>query len=258
MLEKETKKLPRVEGTWTQSQSPYNSRLAFSLVSSPKNGRKQCITLVTCRDFIHDSIRDHVNDTRESSYYHPGVNPSIDMDKMRLLVSIAGDPEITKRSLFSGKRVLNIYENLAGWKPSVISTVKHNQYKNAWLITGPKEWMNYSAMLSMVTLILRVSVNHGPIEATNIEELSAWWKNLIEKPPSPYGDINYIVTTHDKFRILVEHYDKIFIKGYEEAYPKNTRVPFHGGGGIVSLCTYTSGLGELDERFKKIVKKYSK
>lgn len=246
-------------------------QIHFAFMSSPDNGRIQCHKWLTCRDFMNDALRAHVNEDKEfdfSSHYQYGENPAIDFDKLRLLVgfrfdtsngSRAEEKEIEefKERLFAGKRVINLYEGMAGWDKTKITTVHHStREKRVWLLTGPKEWMTSSHMISMLTLLLRISSNYGPLKIETEKDLQKCWAKLIkrhekEKAKGVYNldlDIaEYIKRGESRFPLLMKNFDKIFGSfTREELFSKNLD-NFHVGGGINSLCNYETGIKELDD-----------
>lgn len=258
-------KLIRVEAFDKETYGA-NSQIHFAFMSSPEDGRKQCHKWLTCRDFLNDAMRAHVNKDNKydfSSHYKYGENPPIDMDKLRLLVSIRfnndKDPAINKfkEKLFAGKRIINMYEDMAGWDESRITTVHHSlREKKVWLLTGPKEWMVSSHMVSMITLILRVATSYGPLDVEDEKALAKCWKALVkghekEKKGGFYAldrDLSdYIKGCEAKFPLLMKNYDKIFgnIK-QEELFPEKAE-NFHSGGGIFSLCSHGTGIKKLDD-----------
>ena len=227
------KKLVVVKG-W--GDNPYRMKsVGFSLVSSPKEGRKQCFEFVTCRDYVSDAVRAHVlDDGSVSPHYKPGMHPKIDMSKTRLLIvrdfDSDGEKADFKARLFSGKRAVNLYEKIAGWSESKITTVNHSDKSHAWLLTGPKEWMTYSNLLSMVTLILRVTSQRltSPIEFTGEKELQKVWRNVVDGHMAGH-DNSYLRTCYPWFPVLMRNYKTIFNQSLREAYQED-RGHYHGVG----------------------------
>lgn len=272
-----TKKKSRliVETYGPEGRNPYDlHRPAFSLVSSPKNGRRQCTRLLTCRDYQHEAVRAYVHSNNRLSYYHRvGEDAPMDMEKLRLLIArdfdTKEDAETFRKNLFGAKRIINFYEEVAGWAKSKITTVTYPKY--AWLLTGPKEWMSYPNLLSMVTLILRVISNHGPVEFKNNITLEREYKRIIteydeaEKPRGGYArgqghDLTYLEECHRKFYLIAKHNKELFTLPLKEAYPPEGTAEgaaFHRCGGIVQLCKFEAASRELNEKFKELWEKYN-
>lgn len=240
--------------------------LQYAFVSSPKEGRKQCHSFMACRDYIHEAIRSFLYKKDEALctyFYNPNEQPPIDINALRLIVTKTfktntnNNIDKWKQKLFSAKAIINMYENMAGWKKSKIVTVNHTTKDNVWLLTGPKEWMSYPNLVSMVTLILRVGVSYGPFKIKNASQLNKLWEDLIEKRRHNYCcDLNYIKRCYPFFPILMKRYKDIFIKEIKDVYPDKKVSSFHSRGGIVSLCKFESYIeeGDLDKRLKKIAK----
>lgn len=262
------KKLLEVKDPDTRADnysSPYGSaRPSFALVSSPKQGRVQLMSPVSCRDFISDAIRDFfrieilkVQEPGGNHYRYKKDGPTIDINKLRLLITGEKD---RKEKIFSGKRALELYEELAGWsKRSKITTVRHpisrhNDGKAAWLLTGPKEWMSATHMVSVVTLIMRIAYGYGPLKTENLDVLEKQFEGIAKR--KDMGDAGYLNPCWDKFRTIVTRYKEIFNEPPENLYPAGMSI--HSTGGVVSLCRLNTKLGGVDERFRRILEEEGK
>lgn len=236
----------------------YSSQvIQYTLVSSPKDGRKQCTTLASCRDNLHGRVRDHIRKRQGLE----GIE-SIDMSKLRLLLVISSkkdeDLKEFKEKLFSGKRLLNFYERLAGWKESKITTVDYDKGRNAWLMTGPKGWMQHPQLLSIVTLILRVAARYGPVKFKNNGDIEKFY-DKVANPSQNYtnSDSGYIYSCKDKLYTIMKNHKKLFIDDLDEAYVTDNNQSLGWGGGIVALCRFSvNGKNKaLQTRLEKEMKK---
>ena len=261
------KKLLRIVGG---KDSVYSSNaIKFALVSKPEGGvRKQVTPFYSCRDYINDTLRACVHGMVNDSYYAKEV----DLTKLRLLIGKScknrEERYEFKEKIFSAKRLLNFYENVAGWEsPSVIATVRMEggNTKIAWLLTGPEEWLRYSHLTSMVTLLFRIISKHGPIEFTDLNSIEEWFEELIAKfkDNSKSGvshidwDVNsYLPNIYKKLNMLMKYHKELFIDPPEKAYPKEGSV--HGSGGINSLCSFSSGVPALNKRMGVVWEKYER
>lgn len=196
---------------------------SFSLVSSPEEGRHQCTSLLTCRELLN--LTAFNARTKIRSYAHDSTaDAPVDFEKLRLLIVQDPDEEDLvpfKKRLFSGKALLNRYEEKAGWKPSKITTVNHEAYDNAWLLTGPKEWMSQPQLLSIATLFIRIMIAHGPMETDAFEQAEHSLKGLYTDhvvkenrrdnvPFTYYEDIDRYLKYLDSIKLLIFESEKIF------------------------------------------------
>lgn len=222
------------------------ARIAFSICSSPKLGRKQCLKFVVCKAFLHDATNTYFHGGH-NGYYRKGDYPDIDMNKLRLLIRKPdGESENKfKKKLYAAKRVVNFYENVANWKPSKIVKADHSTNKYVWLITGPEQWMHSPQLLSMVTLVLRFCTEHGPINFKTNKDLEKIFKD------SSGSDAHYMSYCWDKLFLLMENYDEIFDGLEPKDLHTSSGVGSHSNG-IARLCQFESGSDKLNERFKKI------
>lgn len=269
----EKKKLIRV-GIHTDHETSYEyTNMNFAFVSSPENGRMQCGKPMSCRENVSRAVSDSMINQKSGSPL-----PPIDLEKLRLLLvkNIKEDHDGFKTRLFSGKALLNRYEEKAGWEPSKITTVKHKCYKNVWLLTGPKEWMSQPQLLSIATIFMRIMSIHGPLEVDTFEQaencLEALYsdyinrKNNIEQGESftYYPDIESYLKHLKDIKILVTHAKEIFANmGIEKAWANDHNENFNVQSGLLSFLNpiklkYNKDVSSAQDRFAKLRKKLIK
>ena len=220
----EKKKLIKIKSRKSESSSQYSySNMHFALIASPVNERIQCNSLTMCRETINKQV--HI--ARNVDKNEVAEKSLIDFEKLRLLIvqdKNHDDYEEFKTKLFSGKALLNRYEEEAGWKPSKIATVNHPRYRNAWLLTGPKEWMSQPQLLSIPPFFLRLMSVHGPLNVNGtFQQAEASLKTLyteytIEKEKSKekrdsfcfYSDIGSYLGYLDDLKLLILNTEEIF------------------------------------------------
>lgn len=256
------KKLLTVKGTSGGYTTNFTSSIAFALVGPPDEERKQVTNWVTCREALYAAVKTFINSKNSNSEvngtYKSSCGP-IDMSKLRLLLhrecNSAQTTADLKAKLFSGKRILNIYEKAAGWPLSKITTVNHSDKTDVWLLTGPKEWMSSPHLLSMAMLIMRLAAARGPFEATNMAETQALWQRMVDNVHGN-SDVNtYLAASHKYFPILIKYYKTLFTDTIEEAYSDPDSVGFNKGGGIHSLCKCESVNKRLQEAVQAQMRK---
>ena len=186
--------------------------MTFAFSTAPKSDvRTQVSTYTGCREILCD---------RFGNSFRMEDEIRVDTEKMRLLI-IETPPgyvklEDYKKRLFSGKAALNLLEGINKWTESKITTVNHEVYKDAWLITGPKEWISCPQMLSTATWILRLCTNYGPAKTESLESFKKWLDALAKQQPrDAYGYKHNDIATDlliikDKLFTLIENYDKVF------------------------------------------------
>jgi hypothetical protein len=248
----------------------------FSFVSPYDGGYKMSTGFTKCREILCSWMRTHIREAvRPETGYIFGEDYPINMDKLRLLTTFIADSRKTKMykdGLFSAKHVLNILEEYAGFSGrSSIKTVKVGSIHStdAWLITGPKEWIECPQFLSLAALILRIGGHLGPFEATDIESLKENFLKLIKQENKKLSIINKKlsiitadVTTHletckDRMFVALKYRKKLFGKGPEKNYEKDrTPMLFSCESGITSLCNFRTDYDEsLSKKFLKLCKK---
>jgi len=259
--------LPKSEGTdpYDNVYDPYNNiyggraegflvnySLNFALCSSPKDGRRQCTKFTNCKAYMHDSVYDFLSGSH--LFYDRKSSPPIDMTKLRLLVGRGDGGEDFKKSLYAAKKVVNFYEEIAGWKPSKIAQVEHsNNYQDLYLIIGPRQWMSAPQLLSMITLILRACTMNGPVKFENNDDLEKLYKKWGTSQMAK--DSHCIRDCWNKLFLVVRHYDELF-DGFkpEDLYVNDHETVLSHSNGIQYLCKFISATPELNKRFKEICK----
>lgn len=226
--------------------------VTFSLVSSPEVGERQCMELCPCKAFLHDAVRSYVHDGHPNTrnpIYNYGEDPDIDMNKLRLLIRI--NRETPKENLCYAKKVVNFYEEIAGWTQSEMTKVDHNIFKDVWLITGPKEWMQAPQLISMVTLVIRACTINGPIKFETNKDIEDTYKAWINAPIY-IRDRYYIEHCWNKLFLVAKYNRELFNDiTVKNLYVLNSKVYSHENG-IARLCTFDTGTPKLNERFKVI------
>jgi hypothetical protein len=198
------KRLIQVTPMDNTAKSGYQiTNINFSFVSGPEHQRKQLISSLTCREEVNRTVHDFANGTKDGNF---------DFSKLRLLIVYdPGNVDSFKRNLFNGKAALNVLENVNGWNPSKITTVKHPMYNNAWLLTGPAEWLSQPQLLSMATWIIRLAATNGPLNTEGFDQLEGSLHAKLPRGGGHNSDIStYLVEFWDKIYIILKYYKEIF------------------------------------------------
>jgi len=187
----EKKKLLIVKKRHNSDSNRYNfgrNSIHVAFVSDEEHGRTQCTSFMTCREYLNRCALSHFVNKKFSDNYAPGTDAPIDTNKLRLLLTTdlhdmpKGAIAEFKQALFNAKAGINRYEELAGWKKSVICTVNHEVYKtNMWMITAPNEWMSQPQLLSMFVLLLRFMCLHPTIDTSSIDTIQNNIIDMMEK-----------------------------------------------------------------------------
>lgn len=237
----------KVEG-YDEMYEPSRYSVSFAFCSAPNEGRKQCMEFESCKAFLQDAVYGQIHN--DTVYDDRNCEAPIDINKLRLLVTGEGSESFKKR-LYGAKRVLNFYEEIAGWKPSRITKVDHSMYEGVWLVTGPEQWMQAPQLISMVTLLLRMITNEGPIKFKTNKDLEHIYKGWVDEVNS--DDSNYMTHCWNKLFLIMKHNKKLF-KGFTpETLHVDSPITSHANG-IVYLCQFKSATEELNKRFHRLCK----
>jgi hypothetical protein len=244
-------------------------RIAFSLISSPKDGRKHVLGFQTCRDYINDCLISFFNASGPiKGYWREGTDPPVDTERLRLVIAKGLSENETeddlRKKIYAAKRIINMYEDLAGFtKKSTIARVEHSTptIKYCWLLTGPEEWLKASNLISLITLTFRVVVDHGGFENfKTLEEVEGRFKELIDADGSGYGDCGlYLPALLPKLRMILECYDKLFRnKPFTFWYPSSKVGGWHSSGGIYCLCDSKTSVSHIENAMNEMYEIWKK
>lgn len=271
-MAKETakKKLIRIEpvvGLYSSGvyNPALNSQMSFAFagpnerVEDGIKYREQVTKFYTCREQLCGIPR-HLLHERLDKYVT--VN-RVDMTRLRLLVACGDYTPGTgsgslKDRIFSGKRVLNVLEEEAGWDKSIITTVKHTYFKDApniYLLTGPEQWMRVPQMVSLAVLLMRISYRMGSFDFETVADVQKTFKAIIKDESFVSNDRTYLSETRKHMVTLMKNIDKVFKGGSKPYYvdPEKGGAGWLGYGGISSLCKCATGNEDLHKRMRKYV-----
>jgi len=253
-----------IDGNGTDGGYGLCGTVLFALCSNAEHGRKQITPFFSCRDYINDTIYNYYNG-KPCIYQPSGKRELFDTKKLRLLITGGYDGWSTekmdawRKNLYVAKHIINLYEKLAEFKTkSVISEVTHDnkKIKRCWQLVGPKEWMRYSHLTSMVTLIIRSIVRYPTVLDTpnSLEEAEKMMADLRIKcgPHSDYS--TYLPACLPLFSKLMKNFDKVFFLTPEEVHKDDLNITWHSRGGIYSLCTHQTKIPKVDDTIKNINK----
>jgi len=230
----------------------------FCLLSPPENDARQCATNISaCRDYINDGMIADLHG--KSTSYNPS---KIDMTKLRLLFGQDfPTPEKLKEGkerAYHAKKIINMYEELGGFSGRTkIGRADFNYLKHCWILTGPKEWMKSSHLVSMLTLIIRAVTSYGgfnPDKIKSHKDLWNFWNNTTRNM-SDAVDKRYLEHSFPLFPRYMVDYAKLFGKRTsKELMPEHLIHKWHSNGGIFHLSCGKTDISDLDEEILQIRK----
>jgi hypothetical protein len=211
---KRVKKIRLFESPYEYSSSDYS----FSLLSAPDEEgiARQATSFQECKDYLQDSIQKHLRNKPFDIYGNYAGSTIIgDTEKLRLLVKYNhGSPEkrmigtrnflrLAERELKIAPRtsvtlVSSLFDNeisstgapLQGTSRAVVNS------KRTVLFTASRAWMKSPTMISLYSLLIRLSHHHKPEE----EFFPCLERILAEK--SSGTDISYLRKSIDGIRYL--------------------------------------------------------
>ncbi len=194
-------------------------------------------------------------------------NKSMSMDKFRIVVKIGSfdsSPSIqTNRQKLMDKwtkaaiHVLNIIEKEHKWSLTKAYPIKpYSHGDKVYMIIASKKWMRSPHLVSLFTLIFRISKNK-PFQTPSFRRIRSYKTVMqhIKKFSATGGGDRYSVRATIKYwGPLLHNYNKMF-KGYsmKDTFNRNN-YHSHSEEGINRLCEDKCTNHKLQERFNKVVK----
>jgi len=230
--------------------------IEYAFVAGPESNRKMITPFYSCRDYINDTMIAFYN--KGGSHWNDEMLP-LDTKHLRMLITIKNKLDDSKKRIariYTAKRILNMYEEVAGWEGrSIISRVDTDTDKivHCWQLLGPEQWMHFSCLTSMVTLIFRVVQYHGGFSKLetlkNVEKLFAKIAGVGERYMSDRG---YLNNAWPKFQMYMKNYNKLFGQYTpQQLHPASCLGDWHGPGGINSLSQFGTHVEIVDVNVKK-------
>jgi hypothetical protein len=277
---KVVKKLIRVSGHPWEKSNPYKcNSLGFAFLNKTGDERRQCNKIIFCRDYFLNVICYNKTDGRHTfnatDYMDRDEHPHMDFDALRLLLfRDPADVDEFKAKLFSAKRALNYYEELAGFgSRSTITTVKHAYKENAWLLTGPSEWLMFPTFISMAALVLRIVSKYGPVaDGSTPDDLMMELReaNARGTDKEEWGKISgdsdissYLTNSADKFGFMMRNWREIFGKAEgneDKIWCDGGNHSFYTLAGFVNMCSWAEKGRESSDisvkYYKKIIDRF--
>ena len=162
---------------------------------------EQCHAWIKCRDFLHDALRCHITGKKDRIYgfsYNPGVDPPLDLEKMRMMVKREPTKdelkasESTKEMIDSALSILRCIEDYSGIEP-LSDIYCTSEDENIYVFESAADWMESTFMISLYTFLIRLGARKIKFEGK--KELDSKLKELCAgKAVSRDHDLSYLKT----------------------------------------------------------------
>ena len=197
-----------------------------------------------CRDYLHDIFRTAIcGDETDvyGMYYTSDMNEDTPVALDMMLMAALNIPNDDAASC--ALRLLNYYDKMAGFQPTVMSKKEDGVY----IFMGDKGWTSAPAIISFFTFLIRLGSYWDKVEDNllgsfdNADELKVAYDKLIVGGYNCQNDISYLKRIIDTLDYVITNHDDIFESDWTNA-PGIGQHRFHDQSGIVSIC-------EPDESF---------
>lgn len=236
----------------------YSRGVEYTFCTAPIKDNIYKITMLhTCKDYMHDIVRAHVNKGSGTNHgYSYGINRPVDMNNTRILLKESGiknTPSEFKTGVFSGKRVINYYEKRykMSSKTRLFRAINHEEPREYWMLIGPSEWVSNPYLLSLYLLIFRAFIENGKKFTFEDEmDIADYYKQIDTR------DANILLNVADKIHVVLENRELLFKDlGINDLYPKDAYwYDFHATAGFHALCTNKSYNKKLRTRMNNLFK----
>lgn len=237
------KKLKKV--TWEVDVSgrlsqAISSGLEFCFVSDDNH---QCTPFAYCKDYLQDAIQGRLSNSSKSIYgfhYSPSAKHQPSLKKLKLAIANSSDSRLREK-ISTSLDFMHQIESALKISKTKMSECEGPPKKayiagGVWLVEASRRWLYSPVMVSMYTLLLRVSFSHvagTPFMATINDiiagKLGAYQPNDRNQLDRAKKGIELILNKGDR---------KIFYKKIEKNYPKVDVYTMHNSMGI---CSFSEG-----------------
>jgi len=174
---------------------------------------------------------------------------------MHLLVKKSEDPKVLMKKLKCVLKIINYYENLVGVSSSKIFKVLG--YDNVFEVKGPKFWISSPHLISLYTLLLRLS--DEDIKLDKNSTIQQTLENLVKegrKKNKLSKNLEYLESVHPYIEKILLKNDKLVDllnnTGFSKFYFMNISInSFHNYSGILSVCNHTFWHSAFNDLIKK-------
>jgi len=235
----------------------YTTGLQFAFVSDQF---EQAHQWVLCKDFLTDVLWSTVHDEPIEIYsfeYLPRDYPAISKDPVRLIVrNKAISQDEWERQIRQSKKFINKVEKKLGFKLAKLEKVEYDEHDPAkggsvWMFTLDKRWIHASAMISMLTLYIRLGCQYDDESSINSTLKNFKKKYGVDedgnRPNVPgaqdeslFNDADYLRKSHTLRQLIMKKGISIFAPKMEDNYPYEDTWTVHDYWGIVSSRTCSS------------------
>lgn len=239
--------MKEVKVTWIEKKKSisqvYNSGLEYAFLTENFEMIHQ---LVYCKDFMQDAIAGLLNNKTMSIYgfsYDPKNNLPIYLKKTRLLITNYGDKTFPNR-IDASKEFLNQVEKKLKMVRTQIykdtNVLKNYSASGAFVYDGSSRWMISPPMISLYTLLIRISLAHKP-GTDFMETIDGICNGQIQ--PIQTDDKNQLSKAKKALNWILEKTDKnLFSKNRIENYNnKGKEIPVHEMHNNFGIVSYAYG-----------------
>lgn len=237
--------MKEVKVTWLEKKKSisqvYNSGLEYAFLTENYEMIHQ---LVYCKDFMQDAIAGLLNNKTMSIYgftYNPSTNLPIYLKKTRLLITNYGQKTFPNRINASKDFLNQVEKKLKMVRTQIYKDVnvpKNYSASGAFIYDGSSRWMISPPMISLYTLLIRISLVHN-LKTDFMDTINGVCNGTIT--PLQTDDSNQMSKALKAFNWILDQNDKnLFSKKQIENYSvKDKEIPvstMHNDLGIVSYA----------------------
>lgn len=185
--------------------------------------------------------------------YNPHSDPKIAMDPIYIVVRNKElDEGLFDEQIQKSHQLIRMLEIKLEFEPSRLKKVDHENGGDVWMFILDKKWIHTSALLSMLTLFMRVGCNYSGKGKLNAAIRS--FKRYKPEDRDDYSestrsnDANYLRQSHKLRCLILKQRLSIFAPKMEDNYPHSDVDSIHERWGIVGArnCNELKCIWNLD------------
>ena len=238
-----------------------NTEPHFAFVSPNASGGINAVTSITyCRETVCEYIRQQIRDIKDNG---------IELNHLHMIVfrkvaegKLKSNLERFEDQVLTAQHIINNIEKHYGWpltkiRLSIITNKGMPESCRAYYISASKRWIKSPVMLSLFTLIFRVSARitkkyNARKNIKNFDTIFSLLDKVAEK--SRYEELAFYRAHGKRWKVVLDNYNKLFgRRGMLDLYYPVSG--WHFTEGINRLCDEDSNDKILNQTFKELAKK---
>ena len=209
----------------------------WSFVRKVRGGYELLAQPMSCKDYIHEALANHLHDSEIFTNTGHGRGKQINMEKFQIVMFFNNTCDNFKANLYSVKKYINSLEKAHGIKQTSILEIESGfNTCRVFIITAPKEYIESPGLHhGLVAMLRTLHYAKKKITKTNVAEVLGNVKH------QDYAVLSFVIK-HGVYDKLLKHHKRItdglpLKKVYPKEVTNKSGTSYHSGFGMVAVCS---------------------